>query len=138
MIIGIGTDLLDIRRLEKTLERYGERFITRIYTLAERQKVEKRYHVAAAFSLRYAAKEACSKALGTGLREGVFWSDMVTNSLPSGKPTMTLTGGAQKKLQELTPPGMIASIDVSMSDEYPMAHAMVIISAVPNNDEKLN
>jgi len=138
MIIGIGTDLLDIRRLEKILERYGERFITRIYTLAERQKVEKRYHVAAAFALRYAAKEACSKALGTGLREGVFWSDMVTNSLPSGKPTMTLTGGAQKKLQELTPPGMTASIDVSMSDEYPMAHAMVIISAVPNNDEKLN
>ena len=131
MIIGIGTDLLDIRRVENTLERFGERFIVRIYTTAERQKAENRYHVAAAYALRYAAKEACSKALGTGLRQGVFWRDMVTNSLPSGKPTMTLTGGALIKLQELTPPGMTAQIDVSMSDEYPMAHAMVIIFAVP-------
>jgi len=134
MIIGIGTDLLDIGRMEKTLERFGDRFIQRIYTDAERQKAEKRYNVAAAFALRYAAKEACSKALGTGLREGVFWRDMVTNSLPSGKPTMTLTGGALKKLEELTPPGMMASIDVSMSDEFPMAHAMVIISAVPKQE----
>jgi holo-[acyl-carrier protein] synthase len=134
MIIGIGTDLLDIGRMEKTLERFGDRFIQRIYTDAERQKAEKRYNIAAAFALRYAAKEACSKALGTGLREGVFWRDMVTNSLPSGKPTMTLTGGALKKLEELTPPGMMASIDVSMSDEFPMAHAMVIISAVPKQE----
>ena len=131
MIIGIGTDLLDIRRIERTLERFGDRFVTRIYTENERVKAERRANVAAAYALRYAAKEACSKALGTGLREGVFWRDMETNSLPSGKPTMTLTGGALEKLQSLTPPGMTAKIEVTMSDEHPMAHAMVVIFAVP-------
>lgn len=132
MIIGIGTDLLDIRRVERTLERFGERFIARIYTDDERKKAERRYHRANAFALRYAAKEACSKALGTGLRQGVFWRDMVTDSLSSGKPTMSLTGGALKRLNEITPPGMKPMIDVTMSDEYPMAHAVVIISAVPD------
>ena len=131
MIIGIGTDLLDIRRIERTLERFGERFIARIYTEDERNKAEKRANVAAAYALRYAAKEACSKALGTGLRQGVFWRDMVTNALPSGKPTMTLTGGALKRLHDLTPQGRTAKIEVTMSDEYPMAHAMVLIFTVP-------
>ena len=131
MIIGIGTDLLDIRRIERTLERFGDRFIARIYTKSERAKAEKRVNVAAAYALRYAAKEACSKALGTGLREGVFWRDMETNSLPSGKPTITLTGGALKKLQSLTPSGMTAKVEVTMSDEHPMAHAMVVIFAIP-------
>ena len=137
MIIGIGTDLLDIRRIERTLERFGDRFVDRIYTEAERAKAEKRANVAAAYALRYAAKEACSKALGTGLRQGVFWRDMVTNSLPSGKPTMTLTGGALKKLQALTPSGMTAKIEVTMSDEHPMAHAMVIIFAVPTESNAI-
>ena len=132
MIIGIGTDLLDIRRIERTLERFGDRFTARIYTYAERIKADKRIHVPAAYAIRYAAKEACSKALGTGLREGVFWRDMETNSLPSGKPIMKLTGGALKKLQELTPSGMTAKIEVTMSDEYPMAHAMVVIYSVPS------
>ncbi len=137
MIIGIGTDLLDIRRIERTLERFGDRFVDRIYTEAERAKAEKRANVAAAYALRYAAKEACSKALGTGLRQGVFWRDMVTNSLPSGKPTMTLTGGALKKLQALTPSGMTAKIEVTMSDEHPMAHAMVVIFAVPTESNAI-
>ncbi|MEL0105812.1 MAG: holo-ACP synthase [Rhodospirillaceae bacterium] len=131
MIIGIGTDLMDIHRMERTLERFGDRFIQRIYTDQERQKAERRFNRASAYAIRYAAKEACSKALGTGLREGVYWRDMVTDSLLSGKPLMTLSGGALKKLLELTPPGMIPKIDVSMTDEYPMAHAMVIISADP-------
>ncbi len=137
MIIGIGTDLLDIRRIERTLERFGDRFIVRIYTEAERAKAEKRVNVAAAYALRYAAKEACSKALGTGLRQGVFWRDMATNSLPSGKPTMTLKGGALKKLQALTPSGMTAKIEVTMSDEHPMAHAMVVIFAVPTESNAI-
>ncbi len=129
MIIGIGTDLLDIRRIERTLERFGDRFLSRIYTEMERTKAEKRANIPAAYALRYAAKEACSKALGTGLRQGVFWRDMVVDSLPSGKPIMTLTGGALKRLNSLTPAGMTAQIDVTMSDEYPMAHAVVIISS---------
>ncbi|MEX2449594.1 MAG: holo-ACP synthase [Rhodospirillales bacterium] len=131
MIIGLGTDLLDIRRIERTLERFGDRFVSRIYTDSERAKAEQRHHVPAAYAMRYAAKEACSKALGTGFREGVFWRDLVTDSLPSGKPVMTLSGGALEKLRSLTPPGMTARIEVTMSDEYPMAHAVVIIYSVP-------
>ncbi len=130
MIIGVGTDLLDIRRLEKTLERFGERFTERIYTEAERQRAGRRSRPANMLAMCYAAKEACAKALGTGFRQGVFWRDMGVVHLPSGKPTMVLTGGALKRLNDLTPEGMAAEVAVSLTDEHPMAQAVVIISAV--------
>ena len=130
MIIGIGTDLLDIRRIEQTLERFGERFCERVFAQSERRRCERRGNRAACYAQRYAAKEACSKALGTGLRQGVFWRDMVVGNLPSGKPVMTLTGGARRRLVALTPSGMAAEIEVSLTDEYPLAHAVVVISAV--------
>lgn len=130
MIIGIGTDLLDIRRLERTLERFGERFIHRVYTDVERQRAGRRARPANAFAMSYAAKEACSKALGTGFRQGVFWRDMGVVHLRSGKPTLILTGGALARLERLTPDGMNPLIDISLTDEYPMAHAMVVISAI--------
>lgn len=135
MIIGIGTDLIDIRRIEKTLEQFGDRFKNRVYHPDEIKKVEKRAHVANGYAMRYAGKEAAAKALGTGFRDGVFWRDLVNDNLPSGQPTMTFLGGAKTRLNELTPSGMEAKIDVSMTDEYPMAHAMVIISAVPKADQ---
>lgn len=135
MIIGIGTDLIDIRRIEKTLEKFGQRFIDRVYAPEEVAKVEKRAHVANGYAMRYAAKEAVSKALGTGFRDGVFWRDLVNDNLPSGKPTLTLRGGAKQRLDSLTPPGMQAQIDISLTDEYPMAHAIVIISAIPKEDD---
>lgn len=131
MIIGVGTDLLDIRRIERTIERFGERFSVRVFTAAERHRCDTRVNRAACYAQRYAAKEACSKALGTGLRQGVFWQDMVVGNLPSGKPVMTLTGGARRRLDAITPSGMIAEIEVTMTDEYPMAQAVVVISAVP-------
>ena len=131
MIIGIGTDLLDIRRLERTLERFGGRFVARIYTDVEQARAARRSRPASMYAMCYAAKEACSKALGTGFRAGVFWRDLGVVHLPSGKPTMALTGGALRRLQALTPPGMVAKVDVSLTDEYPMAQAMVVISAVP-------
>ena len=131
MIIGIGTDLLDIRRIERTLKRFGERFVTRIFTEAERTRALGRANPAAAFAQRYAAKEACAKALGTGLRQGVYWRDMAIEDLPSGKPRMVLTGGARERLEALTPSGMKAQVDVTLSDEFPMAQAVVVISAVP-------
>lgn len=131
MILGMGSDLIDIRRIEKTLERYGARFIDRIFTELERSKSEGRLQRAASYAKRYAAKEACSKALGTGFRKGVFWRDMGVVNLPSGKPTLKLTGGAASRLAELTPPGMVAEIELSMTDEPPMAQAIVIISARP-------
>jgi holo-[acyl-carrier protein] synthase len=131
MILGIGTDLIDITRIEKTLERYGERFIKRCFTEAEIARSEARRLRAASYAKRYAAKEACSKALGTGFRRGVFWRDMGVINLKSGKPTMVLTGGARSRLVAITPPGMIASIDVSLTDEYPIAEATVIIQALP-------
>ncbi len=131
MILGMGSDLIDIRRIEKTLERYGERFLERIFTELERKKSEGRLQRAASYAKRYAAKEACSKALGTGFRKGVFWRDMGVVNLPSGKPTLKLTGGAASRLAELTPPGMVAEIELSMTDEPPMAQAIVIISARP-------
>ena len=131
MILGMGSDLIDIRRIEKTLERYGERFLERIFTELERKKSEGRLQRAASYAKRYAAKEACSKALGTGFRKGVFWRDMGVVNLPSGKPTLKLTGGAASRLAELTPPGMVADIELSMTDEPPMAQAIVIISARP-------
>lgn len=131
MIIGIGTDLCDIRRIEKTLERFGDRFIERLYDEYEIRKAMRRQNPASSFAQSFAAKEACSKALGTGFRQGVFWRDMVVQNLPTGQPIMLLKGGAKERLDKLTPEGMTAKVDVSQTDEYPMAHAMVIISADP-------
>ena len=131
MIIGIGNDLIDITRIEKTLERFGDRFVQRIFTEIEQTKSNKRRMRAASYAKRYAAKEACSKALGTGFRNGVYWQDMGVINLPSGKPTMKLTGGALKRLEELIPEGMEAQIDLTITDEPPTAEAFVIISAVP-------
>ena len=133
MILGLGSDLIDIRRIEKTLERHGPRFIARIFTELEQAKSERRAARAASYAKRFAAKEACSKALGTGLSQGVFWRDMGVVNLPSGKPTMKLTGGALKKLNSLIPPGHKAQIDLSITDEYPLAQAIVIISAIKEN-----
>ena len=136
MILGIGNDLIDIRRIEKTLERFGDRFIQRIFTDAEQRKAERRKgagHVyAATYAKRYAAKEAASKALGTGFRAGVYWKDLSVVNLPSGKPTIMMTGGAER-LKAITPPGMEPRVDLTITDEYPMAEAMVIISAITKN-----
>lgn len=131
MIIGIGNDLIDIRRIESTLDRFGDRFIQRIFTDVETAKSERRAARAASYAKRFAAKEACSKALGTGFRKGVFWRDMGVINLPGGKPTMRLTGGAARRLDELTPAGMEAVIDVTITDEPPMAAAFVLISVRP-------
>ncbi len=130
MIIGLGSDLINIRRIERTLERFGERFINRIFTKGEREKSERRAARAESYAKRFAAKEACSKALGTGFRKGIFWRDMEVVNLPSGKPTMRLTGGAAERLQSLTPSGMTTQIDVSLTDEPPTAQAIVVISAI--------
>ncbi|WP_439612056.1 holo-ACP synthase [Reyranella sp.] len=132
MIIGLGNDLCDIRRIEKSLERFGERFIQRVFTETEQKRSEGRATRAASYAKRFAAKEACAKALGTGLRAGVFWRDMGVINLRSGKPTMALTGGALARLQKITPAGMTSQIDLSITDEYPLAQAIVIISAVPS------
>ena len=131
-MIGMGSDLIDIRRIEKTLERFGERFVNRIYTDLERAKSDKRMNRAASYAKRYAAKEAMSKALGTGFRKGVFWRDMGVINLPSGKPTMALTGGAAERLKEITPDGMKAQIELTITDEPPIAQAIVIVMAVPD------
>jgi holo-[acyl-carrier protein] synthase len=133
VILGLGNDLIDIRRIEKTLERFGERFIDRVFTQTERAKAERRTESmrAATYAKRYAAKEAAAKALGTGFRSGVFWRDIGVVNSPLGQPTLQLTGGALERLQQMLPPGMIARIDLTMTDEYPMAEAVVIISAVP-------
>jgi holo-[acyl-carrier protein] synthase len=131
VIIGLGNDLCDIRRIEKSLERFGERFIQRVFTETEQKRSEGRATRAASYAKRFAAKEACAKALGTGLRAGVFWRDMGVINLRSGKPTMALTGGALARLQKITPAGMAPQIDLSITDEYPLAQAIVIISAVP-------
>jgi len=132
LILGIGNDLIDIRRIEQTLERFGERFLDRIYTAEERARAERRpFNRAATYAKRFAAKEACAKALGTGLRRGVFWRDMRVANLPSGQPTLTLSGGAAKRLAEMVPPGMVARIDLTMTDDHPWAEAVVVISAVP-------
>ena len=136
MIIGIGTDLADIRRIKGTLDRFGDRFIQRCFTEAEQAKAARRSKNddawAGTFAKRWAAKEACSKALGTGFRRGVYWRDMGVVNLPGGKPTMALTGGAARRLDEITPDGMRAQIDVSITDEPPTAQVIVIISAVPD------
>jgi len=135
MIIGIGNDLIDIRRIDRTLKRFGDRFVARIYTAMEQEKSVGRADPAASLAKRFAAKEACSKALGTGFRRGVFWRDMGVVNLRSGKPTMQLTGGAAARLAELVPAGMKAQIDVSLTDEPPLAQATVIISAEPRRAE---
>jgi holo-[acyl-carrier protein] synthase len=133
MILGVGSDLVDIRRVEKTLERWGEKFVERCFTELERQRSEGRRERAASYAKRYAAKEACAKALGTGFRRGVFWRDMGVVNLPGGRPTMMLTGGAARRLAELVPAGMTARIDVSITDEPPLAQVIVIISAEPKS-----
>jgi len=130
MIIGLGSDLCDIRRIEKALEQHGERFIARLYTDIERAKSGGRANRAASYAKRFAAKEACAKALGTGLNHGVYWRDMGVVNLPGGKPTMALTGGALARLIAITPPGHRAQIDLSVTDDFPMAQAIVIISAI--------
>ena len=134
MIIGIGSDIIDIRRIERTLERHGRRFIDRVFTPVEQRKSEGRAQRAASYAKRFGAKEACSKALGTGFRAGVFWRDMGVVNLPTGKPTLQLTGGAARRLAEITPPGMAAQIDLTITDEHPQAQAIVIISAVPKSE----
>lgn len=130
MIIGLGNDLCDIRRIERTLEKFDRRFIERIFTPIEIAKSERRHQRAASYAKRFAAKEASSKALGTGFRRGVFWRDLGVANLPSGKPTMIMTGGALARLEELTPDGMVAQIDLTITDDYPLAQAIVIITAV--------
>ncbi len=131
MIIGIGNDICDIRRIEQAISRYGDRFTNRLYTDAERARSDGKLGRAASYAKRFAAKEACAKALGTGLSRGVYWRDMGVVNLSSGKPTMALTGGAMRRLLSLTPAGFEAKIDLTITDEYPMAQAFVIISAVP-------
>jgi holo-[acyl-carrier protein] synthase len=133
MILGIGSDIVDVRRIERTIVRHGERFLSRIFTDTERAKAERRTTRIETYAKRFAAKEACAKALGTGFRAGVFFRDMGVVNLPSGRPTMELTGGALKQLQAITPPGWEARIDVTITDEGPLAQAFVIISAVPNS-----
>ena len=130
MILGIGSDLCDIRRIEKVLARHGERFISRVFTEIERDRAERKAGRAETYAKRFAAKEACAKALGTGFRRGVFLRDLGVVNLPSGRPTITLTGGALRQLQAITPQGFEARIDVSLTDEYPIAQAFVVISAV--------
>ena len=133
MIIGIGSDLADIRRINKTLDRFGDRFVQRCFTEIEQAKSEKRRQRAASYAKRWAAKEACSKALGTGLRMGVAWREMGVVNLPTGQPTMELTGGAAERLAKLTPPGMTARIHVTITDDEPYAQAFVVIEAVPQD-----
>ena len=131
MIIGIGSDLIDIRRLEKSLERHGQRFIQRIYTEVEQARSEGRRARAASYAKRFAAKEACAKALGTGIAHGVFWRDMGVVNMPGGKPTMALTGGAAARLETILPKGHSASIHLTITDDFPLAQAFVIIEALP-------
>ncbi len=133
VIIGIGSDLIDIRRVEKTLERHGERFIARVFTETEKRKSEGRRLRAASYAKRFAAKEACAKALGTGLSRGVFWRDMGVANLPGGKPTMQLTGGAAARLAQMLPSGHRAVVHLTITDDFPLAQAFVIIEAVPGN-----
>lgn len=132
MILGIGSDLIDITRVARSIERFGDRFINRCFTDVEKARAARRPLIAdASYAKRFAAKEACAKALGTGMRAGVFWRDMGVVNLPGGRPTMVLTGGALERLKAITPPGMTARIDLTITDEPPLAQAMVIISAVP-------
>jgi holo-[acyl-carrier protein] synthase len=136
MILGLGNDIIDIRRVERTIERYGDRFLSRVFTNIERRKSDGRAGRAASYAKRFAAKEACAKALGTGFRQGVFWRDMGVVNLPSGRPTLELTGGALQALADLTPEGHEVRIDLTITDDFSMAQAIVIISAyrVPMRD----
>lgn len=131
MIIGIGSDITDVRRVAEVLERHGERFLDRVFTEVERTRSERRARRAESYAKRFAAKEACAKALGTGLAQGVFWRDMGVVNLPSGRPTMHLTGGARARLDAITPERFEARIDLTITDDGPIAQAFVIISAVP-------
>ena len=131
MILGIGSDICDARRIAAVIERHGDRFIDRIFTPTERAKAERRRNRFETYAKRFAAKEACAKALGTGLRAGVWWRDMAVVNLPGGRPTLELTGGAKRRLDALTPAGYQARIDLTMTDEPPLAQAVVIITAVP-------
>ena len=137
MILGIGNDLIDIRRIEQAIERFGDRFLDRIFTDAERRKCDRRANRSASYARRFAAKEACSKALGTGFRNGVFWRDLGVVNLASGQPCMQLTGGALRRLEEITPEGMTARLDVTLTDEPPLAQAVVIITAVPAQERRV-
>ena len=134
MIIGLGSDLIDIRRVEKTIERHGARFTNRLFTEIEQAKSDRRANRAASYAKRFAAKEACAKALGTGLNHGVYWRDMGVVNLPGGKPTLKLTGGALVRLDAITPPGHWAEIALTITDDFPLAQAIVIISAIPSGN----
>ncbi len=136
MILGIGNDLIDIRRIEKTLARFGARFMERVFTERELERSERRLARAASYAKRFAAKEACAKALGTGLRQGVFWRDMGVVNLPSGKPSLQLSNGALARLHAITPQGMVAQIDLTITDDFPLAQAIVIISAVEEKKDR--
>ncbi|HKM87305.1 MAG TPA: holo-ACP synthase [Xanthobacteraceae bacterium] len=131
MILGIGSDITDVRRIAKVMERHGERFLDRIFTATERARAEKRRTRVETYAKRFAAKEACAKALGTGLRAGVWWRDIGVVNLPSGRPTIELTGGARRRLEAITPAGCEARIDLTMTDDGPIAQAFVVISAIP-------
>jgi holo-[acyl-carrier protein] synthase len=135
MILGVGSDLVDVRRIERVIAHHGDRFISRIFTEAERAKAEQRANRMETYAKRFAAKEACAKALGTGFRQGVFFRDLGVINLPSGRPTMKLTGGALERLRAMTPDGHEARIDLTITDEGPMAQALVIISAVPKRPD---
>ena len=135
MVIGLGNDLIDIRRIEKTLARFGARFINRLFTEKEQERSERKHNRAASYAKRFAAKEACSKALGTGFRKGVYWRDMGVINLPSGRPTIRLTGGAALQLEAITPDGYEARIDLTLTDDFPLAEAVVIISGLPEKGE---
>jgi holo-[acyl-carrier protein] synthase len=137
MILGVGTDMIDIRRIEEAIARYGDRFLSRIFTQTERERSDGRTRLrAASYAKRFAAKEACAKALGTGLRRGVYWRDMGVINLPSGRPTLQLGGGAAEQLSRMTPEGCQARIDLTLTDDFPMAHAIVIISAIPTKEDR--
>jgi len=137
LIVGLGSDLADIRRIEKTLERFGDRFVTRIFTDIERARSERKADRAASYAKRFAAKEACAKALGTGMRRGVFWRDMGVVNARSGQPTLALTGGAAERLAALIPPGFGARIHVSLTDDHPYAQAFVVIEAISPHEREL-
>jgi holo-[acyl-carrier protein] synthase len=137
MILGLGSDLIDIRRIEHAIERYGDRFLDRIFTELERRKCDRRVNRAASYARRFAAKEACAKALGTGLRDGVFWRDLGVVNLASGQPSMDLTNGALRRLKAMTPERMAARIDVTLTDEPPIAQAVVIITATPMRQSRV-
>jgi holo-[acyl-carrier protein] synthase len=136
VILGLGNDLIDIRRIEKALDRYGERFLSRIFTDIERKRSDGRAGRVASYAKRFAAKEACAKALGTGFRKGVFWRDMGVVNLRSGRPTMMLTGGAAEQLRRITPEGHEVRVDVSLTDDFPLAQAIVVISAVKGSSRE--